>query len=264
MSEWLFGPDSMMWKVNRESILLLGGRAALLMQLAHPSVAAGVDQHSDFRSDSLRRLRRTLDVMLSIIFGTDEVAGKMMRRVDAVHSNVQGVAGDGRSYSARDPELAKWVFTTLVYTSVTLYEATVAELTEEESQQLYEESLVIARMFGVTETLLPATREELMAWMHDMIDGGVVHVTPLARDLASTILRPIRLVPNGLAERSAVVTRALLPSKLRAGYGLKSGLPDRLFLGVARRVTRFGLPLTPSQVRVLPAARVAVRGSIPR
>ena len=74
MTDWLFGPGSMMWTVNRESVLLLGGRAALLMQLAHPLVAAGVADHSDFRSDSLRRLRRTLDSMLSIIFGDVETA----------------------------------------------------------------------------------------------------------------------------------------------------------------------------------------------
>ena len=264
MTRWLYGPDSMMWKVNRESILLLGGRAALLMQLAHPLVAAGVDQHSDFRKDSLRRLRRTLDVMLSIIFGMEETAAEMVRRVDAVHSHVQGEAADGRYYSARDPELAKWVFTTLVYTSVTLYEASVARLTPEESQQLYEESLVIARMFGVTDELLPGTREELMAWMNEMVDSEVVHVTPLAQELAATIIRPVRIVPSALAERSAIVTRALLPTKLRAGYGLKTGLPDKVFLGVARQLSRRGLPLTPSRVRNLPAARLAMKGALPR
>ena len=264
MTQWLFGPDSMMWKVNRESILLLGGRAALLMQLAHPLVAAGVDEHSDFRKDSLRRLRRTLDVMLSIIFGSEETAAEMARRVDAVHARVQGEAADGRPYSARDPELAKWVFTTLVYTSVNLYEASVSRLSSEESQQLYDESLVIARMFGVTDDLLPETREGLMEWMNEMIDSEAVHVTPLARDLAGTILRPVRLVPNGLAERSAIVTRALLPAKLRAGYGLRAGLPDRVLLGVARQVTRLGLPLAPSRVRNLPAARLAMKGALPR
>ena len=259
MTEWLFGPDSMAWKVNRESVLLLGGRAALLMQLAHPLVAAGVHDHSDFQSDALGRLRRTLDVMLSITFGDVDTAEKMMRRVNGVHSRVKGTASDGRTYSAHDPELAKWVFTSLVYTSVGVYEACVAKLTEEESKQHYEEALVIARMFGIPDELLPPTRSALIAWMHQMIESDVIEVTPLARRLATDVLRPIRLVPLRLAETSAIVTRALLPPKVREGYGLKSGLPDSVVLGLGRRAARVALPLVPASLSMLPAARAAMR-----
>ena len=37
------------WRINREAVVLAGGSCALLMQLAHPAVAAGVAEHSDFR-----------------------------------------------------------------------------------------------------------------------------------------------------------------------------------------------------------------------
>ena len=259
MSEWLFGPGSMMWKVNRESVLLLGGRAALLMQLAHPLVAAGVSDHSDFQSDSLGRLRRTLDVMLSIIFGAAETAEEMGRHVDAVHSHVKGTATDGRPYSAHDPHLAKWVFTTLVYTSTGVYEACFAKLTEEESQQLYDESLVIARMFGIPDELMPPTRRELLAWMHRTIESDEIEVTPLARDLAADVLRPVKVVPSRLAEASAIVTRSLLPPKIRAGYGLTAGKPDAVLLALGRRAARVTLPLVPGRLRLLPAARAALR-----
>lgn len=261
MSDWLFGPGSVVWKVNRESVLLLGGRAALLMQLAHPLVAAGVNDHSDFRTDPLRRLRRTLDVMLSITFGDRATADEMMRRVDGVHSKVKGVAPDGRSYSAHDPELAKWVFTTLVYTSVAVYEACVGALTEDETRAHYQEALVMARMFGILDGSMPPTRPELMAWMHRMIESDQISVTPLARELGAAILRPVRLVPLRVAESSAIVTRALLPSKLREGYGLKTGLPDSLALAIGRRAARIALPLIPSSLRMLPAARAALRAS---
>ena len=259
MSEWLFGPGSMMWKVNRESVLLLGGRAALLMQLAHPLVAAGVAEHSDFQSDALGRLRRTLDVMLSITFGDVTTADKMMRRVDAVHSRVKGTAPDGRAYSAQDPHLSKWVFTTLVYTSVGVYEAAVAKLSDEESQQLYDESLVIARMFGIPDELMPPTRRELMTWMHETIDSDEIEVTPLARELADAILRPVRIIPSRIAETSAVVTRALLPTRLRQAYGLKSGVPDSVLLALGRGASRVTLPLVPRRLRMLPAARAAFK-----
>ena len=261
MSEWLFGPGSMMWKVNRESVLLLGGRAALLMQLAHPLVAAGVHDHSDFRSDSLGRLRRTLDVMLSLIFGDVATAEKMMERVNTVHSHVRGTAADGREYSAHDPQLAKWVFTTLVYTSTGVYEACFAKLSDEESQQLYDESLVIARLFGIPDENMPPTRRELMAWMHQMIDSDEIEVTPLARELASEVLRPIRIVPTRVAEAAAIVTRSLLPEKIRVGYGLKAGVPDSVVLAVGRRAARMTLPLVPKRLRLLPAARAAFRAA---
>ncbi|MGH7855885.1 MAG: oxygenase MpaB family protein, partial [Candidatus Binatia bacterium] len=69
--------------MNREAVLLLGGGRALLMQIAHPLVAAGVADHSDFRTDSLGRLRRTLDAMLTITFGTLREAEEAYRGVNA-------------------------------------------------------------------------------------------------------------------------------------------------------------------------------------
>src|SRR6185503_3687145 len=85
----LFGPGSVTWRVNREQALLLGGGCALLEQLAHPMVAAGVSDHSDFRTDPLKRLRRTLDATLAIIFGTTEEARRAADGIRAVHSRVQ-------------------------------------------------------------------------------------------------------------------------------------------------------------------------------
>jgi uncharacterized protein (DUF2236 family) len=251
----------MMWKVNRESVLLLGGRGALLMQLAHPLVAAGVSDHSDFQTDPFKRLRRTLDVMLSITFGDLDTATEMMRRVEAVHSHVKGTADDGAPYSAADPELAKWVYATLVYSSVSVYQACVAPLTEAEAAVHYEESKVIARMFGVDVDRLPATRAELFRWMSEMIDTGEVRVTPLAKSLAEPILRPIRIVPRRVATGMALVTAALLPPALRSGYGLRSGLPESLLLGIGRRTARAVIPRLPQSMRVLPAAQSALQAT---
>jgi uncharacterized protein (DUF2236 family) len=261
VSDWLFGPGSTIWKVNRESVLLLGGRAALLMQLAHPLVAAGVADHSDFQSDAFGRLRRTLDVMLTIIFGTKQEAAQMMRRVNAVHDRVQGTAEDGRTYSAQDPHLALWVYATLVYTSGAVYEACVRELNDVERDALYEEGKVIARMFGIPDGIIPPTREDLTEWMTEMIASGEVVVTPLARELAAEIIRPIRMVPRRLAENSALVTTALLPKPIREGYGLKLGAPTSTVLAVGTRAARRLLPLVPGPLRVLPQARAAIRNT---
>src|SRR5438105_13221343 len=112
----LFGPQSMIWNVARERVLVAAGPAALLMQLAHPLVAAGVDDHSDFRRDPFARLRATLDDTLTISFGNSEQSERAADRVRAVHRRVRGRLrsgvgsyATGTPYDAADPALALWV-----------------------------------------------------------------------------------------------------------------------------------------------------------
>jgi uncharacterized protein (DUF2236 family) len=257
MTEWLFGPGSMTWKVNRHSVLLLGGRAALLMQLAHPSVAAGVADHSDFRTDPFGRLRRTLDVMLTIVFGDRATATKAVAHVNAVHDGVVGSRSDGSAYFARDPHLLLWVFSTLVDSAITVYRDCVGPLTEEEVDLYYDEGKELATMFGIPADILPPSYGAMKRWMSSLIESGEVVVTPLAREIAAPILRPLRVVPRRFAEASAVATAALLPPPIREGYGLKLG-PIRSALWTAGKVaSRRGLPILPGVLRTFPAARRA-------
>jgi uncharacterized protein (DUF2236 family) len=259
MSSSLFGPESVMWRISRESVTLLGGRATVLMQLAHPLVAAGVAEHSDFRSDPLGRLRRTLDTMYTIVFGTVEEAEAAAASVAAVHRKVSGTASDGRAYSAQDPHLQLWVHATLVDSSVRVYEMFVAPLKETQIADYYEETKVVGRLFGIPEEFLPPTYAELVQWMDDMIATGEVVVTDLARDLAEPILRPLRIVPKVLSERSALVTPALLPEPIRTGYGLKLGWPRNALLTAGGRAGRMLVPRLPGILRNHPAAREAER-----
>ena len=83
----------MAWRVDGEMLVLAGGSCALLMQLAHPAVAAGVDQHSDFRADPFARLRRTLTSSYAVAFGTAPEAEAAIRRVNAIHAAVSGTVG---------------------------------------------------------------------------------------------------------------------------------------------------------------------------
>src|SRR5881397_56153 len=87
----LFGPGSLTWRVNREGALLLGGGRALLLQVAHPLVAAGVAQHSNYREDPWGRLYRTLDLTTKIVFGSTAVAEEAAGRIRHVHQRVHGV-----------------------------------------------------------------------------------------------------------------------------------------------------------------------------
>src|SRR5829696_1023526 len=118
----LYGPDSEAWRLSREAaLLLLAGPRALLLQVAHPLVAEGVDQHSNFRADPWRRLTATLDSYLAIVYGTTTRARREIRRLNGLHRGITGPVRDpvargrhGPTYRARDPELSLWVHATLI------------------------------------------------------------------------------------------------------------------------------------------------------
>ena len=106
----LFGPQSAAWKVHSDfTAMMVGGVAALLMQMLHPGALAGVWDHSDFRADMLGRLRRTAQFVSGTTYGSTEQAERLIARVRAIHDHVQGVLPDGTGYSANDPILLTWV-----------------------------------------------------------------------------------------------------------------------------------------------------------
>ena len=158
----MYGPESEAWALNREAMLLLGaGPRALLLQIAHPAVAAGVDEHSDFRADPWRRLAGTLKSYLTIVYGSGPAARAEIRRLNALH---RGIVGAG--YSARDPELSLWVHATLV--DSTLRRRTSAGSSRsrrERRERAYQETVPIGRAFGVPEALLPPDLEAFEAYV---------------------------------------------------------------------------------------------------
>jgi uncharacterized protein (DUF2236 family) len=245
----------MMWIINRESVLLLGGRGSLLMQLAHPLVAAGVAEHSDFRANPLARLRRTLDTMHTIIFGDEATARSAIEKVNEMHRHVRGTTEGGHRYDAREPRLLAWVYSTLVDSSIKVYSWCVRPLEEDEVARYYDETLVLAPLMGIPEGMLPGSYEGLRAWMDGMIRSGEVHVTPLARELAQPILRPLPLVPRRISE--GLITASLLPAPIRAGYGLRLGRAANVLLMMGGRASKRVIPLVPNAVRLFPAARRA-------
>ncbi len=175
----LFEPGSISWRVDRESVVLAGGTCALLMQIAHPSVAAGVSAHSDFRADPFARLRRTLGTSWAIVFGDRQAAERAIRRVNAVHELVTGVVSEtGTPYRALDPALLLWVHATLVDTALRMHDRFVGRLTSAEMNDYHLEAAEVAVRLGVPESLIPPTVVELRAWMDGLIASGEVRVRP--------------------------------------------------------------------------------------
>jgi len=244
----LFDDDSITRRVNRENILLLGGGRALLMQLAHPKVAAGVDEHSDFRAHPIRRLRRTIRMTMAIVFGDRETALAAARGVNQVHAKVQG-----RDYRAMDPDLLLWVYATLADTALVTYETFVRCLQPHERETFHQEFTLLGEMLGIPREMFPKTVPEFDGYLEQMVATGPVRVDARARELAAQIMRPrVRLLPGPVMLPLNVVTTGLLTPALREQYGLAWGRRQQRAYRLARAVIPRVIALTPPLLRVWP------------
>jgi uncharacterized protein (DUF2236 family) len=249
--------STMSWRVNGDPAPFLGASTALLLQVAHPLVAAGVAQHSDFKSDPWSRLYRTLDTVLKVVFGTPEQVRQMERRLDARHRPVKGVAPDGRPYDARDPELGLWVWATLVHTGLLAYERVYGELTPPEREQFYLETHLFAEASGVPRERCPATWEEFLAYYEHVIEHELER-TPECLDVArATFVVPsppvLRHVGSWLNRWTA---GALMPPRAREIYGLNWN--ERRERGFRRFLRVYGalMRVVPRRLREVPAVLV--------
>jgi uncharacterized protein (DUF2236 family) len=256
----LFGPDSISWRVDREVLVLAGGTCALLMQLAHPAVAAGVAEHSDFRADPFARLRRTLAATHAVVFGTTPRAERAIRRMNAIHAAVEGTVPEtGEAYRALDPTLLLWVHATLVDTAIRVYDQFVAPLSQDEAEAYHAEASVIARRLGVPDASLPPTLADLRAEMERLMQDGEVQVTPTARSLATAVLYPTRFPPRPVWDLAHLASISVLPPAIRRGYGIAWSRRRARGVELLASATRRLLPLVPDPLRHVPAARSAER-----
>jgi uncharacterized protein (DUF2236 family) len=250
-SDLLFPRGSVIRRVDGEGVLLLGGGRALLMQLAHPDVAAGVADHSDFARDPLARLRRTLEVTSSIVFGTVEEAERQAAALRAVHDRVTGPG-----YQANDPELLLWVHATLVDTAIRVHDRFLRRLTAAERERYYAESSVVAEIIGVPASVQPPDLRSFRAYVRSTV--ATLEVTDTARRVAREVLHPrVPLLAGPLVEVARQVTVGLLPAPLRRGYGLSWDPARAAALDVAARSSRVLLPRVPGRVRRAPIPALA-------
>ena len=242
----LFPKGSIIRRVDGEGVLLLGGGRALLMQLAHPKVAAGVAEHSDFSHDPLKRLRRTLEVTSSIVFGTVENARRESAGLRAVHDRVTGVG-----YQANDPALLLWVHATLVDTALRVHDRFLRRLTTDERERYYDESCTVAEIIGVPRSIQPPDLPAFRTYVRDTI--GALQVTDTARQVAHDVLHPRLPVGTGpFLEAARQVTVGLLPEPLRRQYGLSWDPARGAALDLAARSSRLLLPRVPRSIRRAP------------
>jgi len=216
--------------VNAERLVLLGWPRAILLQFAHPLIAAGIYEHSQFRSRpsaAVQRLRFTVRAMLDLTFGTPADRQRTLDKIIAIHRRVHGrLPMDvgpfraGTPYSADDPDLVLWVHATLLESVPMFYRMLVAPMTEEQRDAYYSESAAVAVALGARPSDVPTTGAALDDYIAHMLASGKIVVSEQAKELAEAVLSP----PWGpLAAPGTFVNRLLtlgtLPAPLREQYG---------------------------------------------
>jgi uncharacterized protein (DUF2236 family) len=258
-----YRPGDVSWRVGREPTVGLASSAALLLQVCHPSVAAGVHQYSDFERQPWTRLWRTLDIVLKLAFGSPAVSAEQTRILRRMHERVKGTRDDGATYNALDPDLMLWVWATLAWGALEAYELVFARLTDVERERYYQEQKLLAHGSGVPEGHCPATYAEFTGYFDRMVRDEL-HTTEVAKNVLRLGLRPPVFWPlRPMLGRVNGLTLGLLPNPIRDRLLAEAGHPwtpknERALRRLIAR-NRFAVRIIPRRIRELPTAYLVSR-----
>lgn len=251
----VFGPRSVIWQVDREAAIFLGAGRALLLQLAHPWVAAAIEQHSRTFADPIGRFHRTFGVVFAMVFGSLDQSLSAARRLHRRHSEIEGrlpsAAGSfpaGSWYYANAVPALCWVHATLVETALLAYEMVLPPLTGEQRERYYAENRLFAALFGIPDECLPRDWAAFSAYTAAMVQSDTLFVTDQARIMARRLLAGADTwLPVPASYRA--LTAALLPLQMRDAFGFSYGASEqravRRLIANIRRV----YPFLPGRLR---------------
>jgi uncharacterized protein (DUF2236 family) len=253
----LLGPDSVSWRWGSDVRMYAVMLYPLLLQVAHPTVGAGVRDYSDFERRPWDRLLRTLDYVNLLVYGgADAVAAG--RQLRAIHKGFRGQHIDGKPYYALEPDAYAWVHATLLETYVAGHAHFGRPMSRQEIARFYSEYRGLGRLIGVREDDLPPTWSQFRAYFDetvrnrlertdsvDRVLGTILHASRPPLPIPDTAWRAARLpasrvlwlgglglMSSGLRKRFGVRWTALDESAFRAlgamSRGLEPVLPERL------------------------------------
>jgi uncharacterized protein (DUF2236 family) len=237
-------------RINGERLVVLGWGRAILMQIAHPLVAAGVADHSTFRdtpASRYTRLHATIKSMLALTFGPPAERQAAIDRINAIHDRVNGTlktaAGRfpaGTPYSATDPALLLWVEATLRDSMPLAYETFVAPLAQDQREAYAREGAEVASALRIPLASRPPALADVNRYLDQMLTSDALAVTPTARELAREVITPPYSRALGPVSRlNRLATIGLLPARLRQEYGFTWTPDDEAVLaGWASRTRR--------------------------
>jgi uncharacterized protein (DUF2236 family) len=256
----VLGPDSLVWQ-RFDDIRMYGGAGyALLLQVAHPTVGAGVRDHSTFELDPWGRLLRTVDYLMLITYGGREAAA-VGRRLREVHKSIKGTNPDGSHYHALEPEAYAWVHATLFEAAIVAHLRFIGPLSNAQIEQLYREYIPLGRLLGVRPGDLPedwpSFCDSFETTVHDRLERHET-VDRVLRALTSPGPPPqlpaavqrfwglLRIPP---AEALRIATVGLLPPVLRERFGAEWGRVSQTEFRAMGAASRALGPILPSRLR---------------
>ena len=255
-----FGPDSMMWKVNKEITVLFGGARALLMHAAHPLIAAGARQTSFYQRDPWKRLIRTLSLQNSVTFGSKKEADESAHRINKLHEVIKGndeVTGD--VYDALDHEQLLWVHACLQISSIYFYEKTVKKLSVEEKNKYHRENMVAADLVLIDIDEMPQTHEDLKEWVvnKSKTENYLIY-TDVAKDVQEIISGgPVPRHIKPIWPFISFTAFNTLPKEFKEIYGVNESKIKDIILKFNLNFLKFTRPFLPPFFRLIPPARWA-------
>jgi uncharacterized protein (DUF2236 family) len=259
-------PHPVSRRVNAERVALAGWTRAILLQVAHPLIAAGVVRHSSFRDNpvsSARRLHHTVRAMLGLTFGDAATHARVIEDIRAIHRRVRGQLTQavgafpaGSTYSAEDPSLVLWVHATLIESVILAYDALVAPLGLDERDAYCREAAGVAIELGAHPDAIPRAWQALDRYLLGEYRSGAIVVGPDARAIATVLLRGrFSMVLGPIAWANRTLTAGWLPADLRAQYGMPwSDTHERRFRQTIRMLRRVRRAL-PDAIGLWPESR---------
>ena len=246
--------------------MLLGWVRAILLQFAHPLIAAGVAEHSSFRGGTgaaLSRLHHTVGAMLALTFGGEDDRERALEAIRTIHRRVHGSLPEscgrfpaGTPYSAEDPALLLWVHATLIDSILRVYDRLIAPLSETDRDAYCVDAAEVATALGAHAHDVPRSWRSLQAYLDAQYASGVIEPCTQARVLAAALLAPSAsalMVP--ITAIVQLVGAGMLPRQLRRAYGFEwSRRRERSFRAVMATL-RLARRVAPPFIAWWPAAR---------
>ncbi len=266
------GPGSLHWRWAGEVRGYLLLVKAGLLQLMHPGLGAGVEQHSDFFNEPWERVLRSVPEIQGVTFDYPDGAGTAQRIRD-YHQHIKGTVigsdGQGKRYHALDPDVYFWAHATIFDALFQMIDLFDHPMTDEEKEQLYAESREVYRAYGVSDRVVPPDWASFCAYFDRMCREELV-ITPAARGLIEFAKEPpatFPLVPAPLykiARKPSAkplwwISVGTLPEPVRDLIGERWTVRDERRHQVFRRAVRTVWPLVPARLRYTARARAGYR-----
>ncbi len=246
-------PGTITWRRASDARLFLAAGYALVLQVSHPTVGAGVSEHSQFRREPWGRLLRTLDYTYTMVYGGPQAAGEMGRRIRSFHKGIRGSMPDGRPYHALEPGAYAWVHATLAEAIVRAHERFGRPFSDGQREAFWAEWRALGRLLGIRDGDLPSDWQGFGDYLQEMVAGTLVH-TPAVDDVLAALARPA--APQVPVLRDPMWALARLP----LGHVLQLATIGLLAPALRRR---FGLAWSAAQELQLRGFSAALRSTTP-